>query len=596
MKVIIDFKNPANALITTSNRNSTHWETVNRIIKDVLPIDDEHLDSLLMSWHVFLNFKNDLAKLARIYNFEIILTDKAKEQLQLNNKSSYITAIKCSPIEEVTIIECLKKKGFRRSLTPQQLRNICKLTSLPAAATFSVPGAGKTTEALAYFFFHADKDDKLLVVAPKNAFPAWDEQLNECCNIDDKFQRLVGGYDNIRNILKDNPRFTIIAYKQFSLITDIMIKFFSSASTFMFLDESHRIKGGLGKKTVEPILRLSFLPKKKLIMSGTPMPQSDTDLDPQIHFLYPELNLENKPAIELIKPIYVRTTKPELGLKEPIRKRIPVSLTTFQQEFYNLLKSETARQIKGISRFTRADLRKIGKSIMKLMQFVSNPALLAQDVESTFSKELSLVLINGGSIKVDYACERARQLAHNGEKSIIWTSFVKNVELIAVRLEDIGADYIHGGVDAGDDAEADTREGKIKKFHDDKNAMVLVANPAAASEGISLHKVCHTAIYVDRSFNAAHYLQSEDRIHRLGLPPDIITNIEIIECKNTIDEIINERLTNKVARMAEVLNDNSLNINADEYAFEDDDVLSVIGIEKNDAEAIISYLIGDIND
>jgi hypothetical protein len=31
-----------------------------------------------------------------------------------------------------------------------------------------------------------------------------------------------------------------------------------------------------------------------------------------------------------------------------------------------------------------------------------------------------------------------------------------------------------------------------------------------------LHKVCQNAIYVDRTFNAAHFLQSEDRIHRLG--------------------------------------------------------------------------------
>jgi len=233
----------------------------------------------------------------------------------------------------------------------------------------------------------------------------------------------------------------------------------------------------------------------------------------------------------------------------------------------------------------------MGRSIIKLMQFVSNPALLAQDVANTFSSELSKVLNEGTSVKVDFACKRARELARQGEKSIIWTSFVNNVELIANRLEDIGADYIHGGVDTGDDSEADTREGKIKRFHDDDNAMVLVANPAAASEGISLHKICHTAIYVDRSFNAAHYLQSVDRIHRLGLDPGVRTNIEIIECRNTIDEVVYERLKSKVDRMAEVLKDKSLKINEDDYAFEDDtDDLSIIGLDERDAVAIINYL------
>jgi len=272
-------------------------------------------------------------------------------------------------------------------------------------------------------------------------------------------------------------------------------------------------------------------------------------------------------------------------------------LTAEQQAFYILLKSETARQVQGISRFNRANLRKMGRSIIRLMQFVSNPALLAQDVAGTFSEELSRVLVEGKSIKVDFACERARQLAKQGKKSIIWTSFVSNVELIATRLEDIGADYIHGGVDAGDDSEANTREGKIKRFHSDDNAMVLVANPAAASEGISLHQVCHTAIYVDRSFNAAHYLQSVDRIHRLGLAPEISTNIEIIECKGTIDEIVNKRLKDKVDRMAEVLNDKSLKISEDDYAYEEEnDVLSVVGLGEGDAIAILDYLRGDNDD
>ena len=77
---------------------------------------------------------------------------------------------------------------------------------------------------------------------------------------------------------------------------------------------------------------------------------------------------------------------------------------------------------------------------------------------------------------------------------LIWSCFVRNVELIAFRLKDLGAEFIHGGVDAGDETELDTREGKIKRFHTDKNCMVLVANPAACSEGISLHKVCQNAI------------------------------------------------------------------------------------------------------
>ncbi len=184
-----------------------------------------------------------------------------------------------------------------------------------------------------------------------------------------------------------------------------------------------------------------------------------------------------------------------------------------------------------------------------------------------------------------------------GKKTLIWTSFVSNVELIAQRLADLGAVFIHGGVDAGDEADEETREGKIKAFHDDATIRVMVANPAAASEGISLHTVCQNAIYVDRTFNAAHYLQSEDRIHRLGLRKDQVPTVEIVECRSTIDEIVRLRLGFKVDRMSAVLDDPSLNVDpipfdsGDEETDEDaggitiDDIAAIIrGLKKGEGD------------
>lgn len=154
--------------------------------------------------------------------------------------------------------------------------------------------------------------------------------------------------------------------------------------------------------------------------------------------------------------------------------------------------------------------------------------------------------------------------------------------MISDRLKFLGADYIHGGVDAGDEDENDTREWKIKQFHENPEKMVLVANPAAASEGISLHKVCQNAIYIDRSFNAAHYLQSEDRIHRLGLREDQHPEVEILECRSSIDQVIDRRLRSKIDLMAQSLNDVSLNVDTIHYDpdIDIDDVLSADDIDE----------------
>ena len=157
-------------------------------------------------------------------------------------------------------------------------------------------------------------------------------------------------------------------------------------------------------------------------------------------------------------------------------------------------------------------------------------------------------------------------------------------------LEDVGSVYIHGGVDAGSDEDDDTREGRIRKFHSDPGINVMIANPAAASEGISLHKVCHYAIYLDRNFNAAQYLQSEDRIHRLGLADGQITTLEIVECEGTIDETVRFRLQSKVDAMAIALSDNSLNV---EPISNDEEVneLDSSGLDVSDLEMLCESLL-----
>jgi SNF2 family DNA or RNA helicase len=181
---------------------------------------------------------------------------------------------------------------------------------------------------------------------------------------------------------------------------------------------------------------------------------------------------------------------------------------------------------------------------------------------------------------------KARQLAKQGSKTIIWSTFVENVELIANRLADLGADFIHGGVEAGSEEDENTREKKIARFHEDPRAMVLVANPAACAESISLHTVCHNALYVDRNYNAAQYLQSEDRIHRLGLPSGTITNVEILVCPDTVDESVRFRLESKVQRMARTLNDDSLNIEPVETDLDED------GLDEEDLQDYLKHIMG----
>jgi len=331
------------------------------------------------------------------------------------------------------------------------------------------------------------------------------------------------------------------------------------------------------------------MPVGKLIMSGTPMPQAIEDLIPQFSFLYPEVRVRVENVQQLITPVFVRTTKGELGLPPVERSLFSLPMGEGQTRLYRLLHSEAARIAEStLSQPSRDGFRRLGRCIIRLLQASSNPALLAETVGLVSPEVLADALAEGAGSKINYVIGRTRNLVQQGHKVLIWTSFVRNVEYLALRLADLGAVYIHGGVDAGSDEDEDTREGKIRLFHDDPSVMVLVANPAAASEGISLHTICHHAIYLDRTFNAAHYLQSEDRIHRLGLAPDQRTYIEIVESEGTVDEIVRGRLGLKVALMAQSLNDTSLSIDPLSQVVPDDVEVedSSLGLDEEDIRAL----------
>lgn len=588
--------------ISNDSTDKVAWKSLYSFICDYLPMSVVSYSdwSITFPWRYFLSIKGFVGQYlsARHNQYRVVFTDNAKSMLKAANDTSYNTALALNARSEAEIKAHLESIGFKRSLTINQLNNLKKISHLPGAATFSVPGAGKTTEALAFFFVNATDIDRLLVVAPKNAFSAWDEQLDACMGENyGKFVRLRGGEAAIQIALRTNPRFMLITYDQLSRVKNTIVSLLSSGNIYMFLDESHRIKGGKQIKRADAILEMAHLPKRKLIMSGTPMPQSPKDLVSQFSFLYPTKDVTDTTVIDLIQPIFVRTTKGQLGIPKLDHRVVQVPMTQLQREIYKTLKSEVRRQLNPVlSDSSRYELRRIGKCVMKVMEFVSNPSLLSNDMDYAFDRRVGALLLESDGPKIDYVCRRARQLAAEGKKVLIWSSFVQNVELIALRLSDLGAEYIHGGVDAGDESDFDTREGKIKRFHTEDTCKVLVANPAACSEGISLHKVCQYAIYLDRSFNAAHYMQSEDRIHRLGLSPDAKPQIEFVECEDSIDQVVRTRLELKVKTMAQALEDSSLSVEISSVDY-DEEAEDYDSLTADDAKAVIEYFFsGDQND
>jgi len=563
-------------------------------------------------WHSLLNMLRGIQGKATRNNFKIEVKDNfskviIENLIKKNNKiktKDQKKNKKVKPLSDSQINSQLKKAGFKPpyKLTKYQLASIKFLLQQDNGANFSVPGSGKTVVTLATHVLTKGVNG-LLVVAPKNAFMAWDEQIDEIFEKSHPIRkkgivRLIGTEKNIKKLLTSGHKYFLINYERLPRIITLLSNFLRSNKIHMVLDESHKIKSQNANRANAARI-LSIYPVRKDILTGTPMPNTEDDVKNQWDFLYQNLSFDIK------RDFFTRTTKQQLNLPKLTRKFVPVKMSEGQLLLYARVMDPFTRLIKEKDMDIRSNFSKIKKSIMRLIQISSNPILvlrrMGENNEYYMGNEVDRKIVRQienevDSEKIKRACLEARKLAAKGEKSVIWTFFRGNVERIGKELlNDLGAEYIHGGVPTGDDEELGTREQKIKRFKDlDSNCMVLVANYAACAEGISLHKACHNAIYIDRTFQAELYLQSEDRIHRLGdqhTKKVLILETAVPRGYRSIDLAIRMNLEKKIRRMGNFLNDPHLRQMAnDEYETNepiDEDIDDVRNILKDFANAKI---------
>ena len=483
----------------------------------------------------------------------------------VNDFPSYEEALNAELISQKDLLETLKKNDFKRILTQEQNDNLLKLCSLKAGASFSVPGAGKTTEALGFYSFHRkNKASKLLIISPLNAFSSWDYEISQCLHSAEDISRLRGSNSQIQKIITQDPTFMSINYEslrspeKFMIIKNLIQ---GHKDLMVILDESHRAKG---PAIAEVLLQLSPYIQKKLILTGTPMPQASTDLKSQFSFLYPQEYVPmSEELLDKFEPLYVRTTKDDLGLMEPIV--VPHEITPYPA-FDSFYKNYFLKNFKkGITLENMFRVSSFRKAVLKWIMLLSNPMLKIEEIFA-IDPDLALEIRDEGyGAKFDAVVEEAKKLIDKGEKVLIWSSFVRNVELLA---EEFGnqAVFIHGQVDSSKTeseqySDFETRESRVKRFKEDPDCMVLVANPGAAAESISLHEHCNHALYLDRTYNAGQFMQSRDRIHRLiekDKEQQKYFHIFYVNYPGSVDYKVHAALNRKIEAMSEFLSDPSL--------------------------------------
>lgn len=344
----------------------------------------------------------------------------------------------------------------------------------------------------------------------------------------------------------------------------------------LVLDESHRIKTPDSKVT-RAVLQLRTEAHRRYLLTGTPVANKPDDLWSQAFFLDDGEALgatfeafqrqyctgsggyqSVEQLRERIMQLALRRTK-EGTLDLPAKRfnRVSVELSGRQKVLYEQMRDELAvwvRSLSGEEVLTQADL--IFTRMLRLAQITSNPALLDASYEQAPAKFLAL--------------DELLSAYTEQSKVIVWSSFVGNIRALAARYDYLNPVTIYGEQDTA------ARDAAVRAFRGDPAVRLLVANPAAAREGLTLTEA-NVAIYVDRTFNLVDYLQSQDRIHRISQTREC--DVVLLLATGTIDEFIDFSLEQK-HRLARFAQKDTDDVASDDLALRKPDLLRALLIPR----------------
>ena len=546
---------------------------------------------------VFLKKNNYSTNLCKITSKHLLNINVEKENFQ--KKIELLSTIKKTK-KSKNYEDFVKKITFlHRELKEHQLKSFYHLFNAKSAANFSVPGSGKTSVVLAYFekLKLQKKVDAIFVIGPKSCYHSWSTEFKINLNRDPKLRILGPNQKERRSVYKNKLQSELFTAHFQTITNDIkyLKKFFSFNKFLLVIDEAHNIKkiDGIWSNS---IINLSLSSEYKVILTGTPLPNNLRDIYNYLDFLYGdnkiitskqkakiEILLENKQRQEAaiflrskIDPFYIRVTKLELNLSKPIfNNPTIVEMNPIEQKIYDAIVTKI-RHYGKLNFFDNIDtIQKICKArIIRLKQassYIKNLSrafhgeIADDDIHLSEDENIKNLINNYDKFekpaKLIQLIQMVNKLVNNNKKVLVWSTHLMTIDLILKELknQNINVKKIVGKT------KLDDRENIKNEFNDPNSLLqVIVALPQACSESISLHKACHNAIYYDISYNAAEFLQSLDRIHRVGGSEKNSVQYDFLHYKDTVDTKVYERVFQKANRQMQVIEEDNLTFDLDE--------------------------------
>lgn len=441
----------------------------------------------------------------------------------------------------------------KRNAFKYQAEAFQAIKDLEYSAIFHEQGLGKTKIAIdLLLYWLTNKDiDTVMIVTKKQLVKNWQDEFSFHTYL---IPRVLSSnkVDNFY-VLNSPTKVIITNFETLSTDKERIKLFLKCRNVAIIIDESTKLKNPDSQLT-KNFFELSSFFKIKTIMTGTPVANRPYDLWAQIYFLdqgkslgsdfndfksKTDLsnnlsdNMETRKSFEntvssifeKIDTFSIRETKKTAGIVLPqkIYQTIYASFSPMQHTMYNtVIKNLMVELVRDGKVFIDDDSVAL-KRLLRLLQIASNPLLIDDSYQEKSGKEIELKKL------LDTIISR-------GEKCIVWSSFIENIDYYSKQFKQYNPRKIHGAMNIED------RNRSVDLFKNDNDCKVLFATPQAAKEGLTL-TVANNVIFYDRGFNLDDYLQAQDRIHRISQQKTCyVYNLML---KDSIDDWINNLLEAK---------------------------------------------------
>ncbi len=429
---------------------------------------------------------------------------------------------------------------------------VLTVPGLEGLGLFDEQGTGKTISCLCGFDFLRRKGivDQLLVVAPKSMVETWAVTASKWLSAVHVVTLSSAGTARRASDIAVAKDILVATYEATARDAVLLAAWAGrhGRRTLLVVDESFFVKNPetLRSKAIAVVRETCAL---AIVACGTPAPNSAVDIVNQIQvadrgqtFGKHALDEEEREVIAAAlrdRAVYLRRLKHEvLHLPGRTFTRVPLELAPRQHVLYARLRDELLVELRDVD--DEVFLRRYASFLARrtaLLQLCSHPAAIDPAYQEVPTKVSAL----------DALLERL--IHREGEKVVVWSFFTHSLNHIYERYREYNPVRIDGSVKTRDRSHA------IEAFQSDPNVRLFVGNPAAAGAGITL-TAARYAVYESLSNQAAHYLQSLDRIHRRGQDREV--EYFVLLGTDTVEVAEYERLLRKEHGASELLGDASM--------------------------------------